>query len=128
MKYEFIVCFMQSAGREVKRRKKGVSEWKISKTVNATSIEDDVAYTSAVLDALFLDKNYLIDPKKVFFVGYGNGATFAMRASLTFASTVASTAVIGGGLDVMNSPPIYGAKRLPSYYIVANQKVLTKKI
>ena len=72
--------------------------WNTRLTVDASSLDDDITYTSAVLDDLLL-RHYTIDARQVFFVGYGQGATFALRAAAAFAETVAAVALIGGGLN-----------------------------
>jgi len=55
---------------------------------------DDVAYTRAVLDAMF--QKLCIDKRRVYCTGYSRGARFCSRLSSEFSGTIAAIGVVSG--------------------------------
>jgi hypothetical protein len=123
LKNDQIVVYLQSRGREPSAKMKCNGTWHTTLTVDRYSLADDVTYTSAVLDELLL-RHYLIDRRQIYFVGYGDGATFALRAAAEFHRTVAAVAMFGGGLSRADTPILSSLARIPPLFIATTPKVI----
>jgi hypothetical protein len=111
---DLIAVFMQSNGREPQHMMKSNGTWTVRRNVNESSLVDDITYTSVVLDRLLTaDFDGLIDEQQIYFVGYGEGGSFALRAAAELSTTVAAVAMIGGGFSRSLCPPFSSLKRVP---------------
>lgn len=58
---------------------------------------DDLGFINELIDTLV--NSYRADPKRIFVVGFSNGATMAFRVGCELSHKIAGLAAVGGGMD-----------------------------
>ena len=93
----------------------GMRVWNDGRRATPSPI-DDVAFTRAMLEDL--QARFTIDPKRIYVVGFSNGAGMSYRLAVELNDRVAAIAPVAGGLG--NSDPQV-ARAVPAFAVVGTQ-------
>lgn len=75
--------------------------WNDGRT-GGSNTADDLGFATALVATL--ERQYGVDPERVYFTGFSNGATFSQYAACKMSTTVAAIAAVSGSMPVDDRP------------------------